>query len=337
MTALTPEEFVAALYRCCLGREPDEEGLASWAALIRDQGDPTVALAGIMQSGEFRSKWASGARVAERCAAIAADARRLLGRNPRIVDVGAQLLGLGSNPYDPLAQYSQLEITGFDPLEQRLAERSTLEGGDQLTLFPYAIGDGRTHTLHVNNDDATSSLFPLNTAHNAPFNHLRDLRTVETRTLQTLSLDDVLPPGAVDFLKLDVQGAELMILRAGRRTLEATAVVHCEVEFAPIYTGQPLYPEIQTLLNQSGFELIDLLEPVRYHYVSADENPAADRLLWTDAIFFRVTDDAETLCAQSLMAAAIYGKPSLAAHLLLRSRQAAWTTPDADRREPGVR
>jgi len=338
MTALTPEEYVAALYRSCLGREPDPEGLASWAALIRDQGDPTFVLRGIMQSEEFRSRSTAGLREAARCAAIAADARRCLARNPRIVDVGAQLLGLGSNPYDPLARYSQLEITGFDPLEQRLAERSNLEGGDQLTLFPYAIGDGETHTLYVNNDDATSSLFPLNTLHNAAFNHIGKLRTVETRTLQTRRLDDVLPPGVVDFLKLDVQGAELMILHSARQTLKCTAVVHCEVEFAPIYSGQPLYPEIQTFLNQCGFELIDLLEPVRYHYVSPDEGPAADRLLWADAIFFRTTDDPETLRAQSLIAAAVYGKPTLAAHLLLRSRQAAGSVSDAgSRSRPGSR
>jgi hypothetical protein len=32
-----------------------------------------------------------------------------------------------------------------------------------------------------------------------------------------------------------------------------------------------------------------------------------------------VTDDPDTLRAQSLIAAAVYGKPTLAAHLLLRA------------------
>ena len=123
-------------------------------------------------------------------------------------------------------------------------------------------------------------------------------------------------PGDVDFLKLDVQGAELMVLRSAQRTLERTAVVHCEVEFSPIYEGQPLYPEIQVFLNQHGFELIDLLVPARYHYIQPETAPAHDRLIWADAVFFHTTDDPDTLRAQSVIAAAVYSKPTLAAHLM---------------------
>jgi len=316
MTALTPEMFVTALYRCCLGREPEPEGLAAWADLIRQHNDPTLALAGIMDSDEFRARSGTKAGIVGRCAAIAAAAADALRRPLRIVDVGAQLLGLGSNPYDPLAQHVRLDIIGFDPLEARLDERAAVEGTNGLTLLPFAIADGASHTLYINNDDATSSLFPLNTAHNAAFSHLCGLHTIDTKTVQTRRLDDVLPPGAVDFLKLDVQGAELMVLDSGRQTLARTAVVHCEVEFAPIYAGQPLYPQIQTLLSGYGFELIDLLVPVRYGYVTPPGQSAQDRLLWADAIFFRVTEDSETLRAQSLIAASVYEKPTLAAHLL---------------------
>ncbi|TPI38557.1 FkbM family methyltransferase [Mesorhizobium sp. B3-1-9] len=319
MSALTPEEFVTVLYRCCLGREPDPDGLASWSGQMRLHGDPTAVLAGIMASEEFRLKSAGDRGIETRCAAIADGAHRALRRPLRIVDVGAQLLGAGSNPYDPLVFHPPVEIIGFDPLEERLVERAEVEGQQGIKLLPYAIGDGDRHTLYINNDDATSSLYPLNTTFNASFNHLRELHTVDTQAVDTRRLDDVLPPGAVDFLKLDVQGGELMVLKSARRTLGGTAVVHCEVEFAPIYAGQPLYPEIQQFLNEYGFELIDLLIPGRYHYVAHDSGTAQDRLLWADAVFFRVTDDPDTLRAQSLIAAAVYRKPTLAARLLSAS------------------
>lgn len=319
MPALSPEQFVIALYRSCLGREPDPEGLANWTGLIRQQGDPTVVLAGIMASDEYRNRLGAGTGGSERSIALATEAQRALGRTMRVVDVGAQLLGLGSNPYDPLARYAALDIIGFDPLEERLAERVKAEGKEGLTLLPYTIGNGESHVLHVNNDDATSSLFPLHVAQNALFNHISGLQTVEKRTVKTERLDDVLPPGDVDFLKLDVQGAELMVLRSAQRTLERTAVVHCEVEFSPIYEGQPLYPEVQMFLNQHGFELIDLLVPVRYQYVQPETAPAHDRLIWADAVFFRTTDDPDTLNAQSVIAAAVYDKPTLAAHLTFRA------------------
>jgi FkbM family methyltransferase len=315
MAAMTPEAFVAALYRVCLGREP-EPGVG-WPDLLREHGDPTAILAAILASDEFRIR--NTPPTAQSSATIAAEARRALDRPVRIVDIGAQLLG--PHPYEPLQPYPPLEIIGFDPLAHRLAERASAEGTDGITLLPYAIGDGRTHTLYVNSIDATSSLFPLNTAHNAPF-ELRTLHTVETRTVQTRCLDEVLPPGTVDYLKLDVQGAELMVLKSGRQTLARTAAVHCEVEFAPIYEGQPLYPDIQTFLNGCGFELIDLVAPARLSYNATTPGDATqDRLLWAEAVFFRaVGDDPDTLRAQALIAAAIYGKPTLAAHLMSRAR-----------------
>jgi FkbM family methyltransferase len=247
---------------------------------------------------------------------IATLASRQLARPPRIVDVGAQLLASEGHVYDPLKKFAPIAVIGFDPLEERIQERTSAESGQNVTLLPYAIGDGAEHTLHINNDDATSSLFPLNVAYNEPFEHLTWLRTVRTEIVATHTLDEVLSADPVDFLKLDIQGGELMVLRAAPETLKRTAVVHCEVEFSPIYEGQPLYPEIQQHLNANGFELIDLFVPHRYQHLGNWTIPTQDRLMWADAVFFRRTEDRGTLAMQALIAATVYRKPSFARHLL---------------------
>ena len=182
------------------------------------------------------------------------------------------------------------------------------------------MGDGGEHTLHVNNDDATSSLFPLNAALARNFEHLSHLATVRRETVQTRRLDDVLPPDEpVDFLKLDIQGAELLALRGAERTLARTAAVHCEVEFSPLYLGQPLFPEVQSHLDARGFTLIDLLVAHRYSYRVPSGRAAPDRLIWADAVFFReAEDDPAALLAQALAALLVYLKPTLAEHLLHR-------------------
>jgi len=161
-------------------------------------------------------------------------------------------------------------VIGFEPLEERLTERASVENGTSLTLLPYAVGDGRPHTFYINNEDATSSLYPLNEAFCSAFEGLRTLKTVRETKIETVRLDDALVQYSIpiDFLKLDIQGSELTALAGAEAALERTAVVHCEVEFAPIYEGQPLYPEIQAFLNAKGFALIDILVSHRYAHES---------------------------------------------------------------------
>ena len=313
--AMPAEEFVGALYRICLGRPADPAGMAVWAELIRSTGDPTRVLLGILESHEYAARPVPG--VLPDCAREASRALSGLNRRVRVVDVGAQSLGAGSHPYDALLNFCNPEVIGFDPLSERLRERAETEAALDLTLLPYAIGDGKAHTLYVNNDDATSSLFPLNKCHNARFNHLNELRTVRTEQITTHRLDDVLPEGPVDFLKLDVQGAELMALQGADEVLSRTAAVHCEVEFSPIYEGQPLFAAVQQHLMSRNFALIDLLVPGRYHYITPSGRIGQDRLLWADAVYFREPADAETRRVQALIAATVYRKPTLAEHLMV--------------------
>jgi FkbM family methyltransferase len=317
---MRPEDFVEALYRICFGRSADPSGLTHWAEVMRSTGDPTFVLKGILDSPEYVAGSSSASiRVSSACE-FNPDLS-YIDRSLRIVDVGAQSLGIGSHPYAPLLKLPGVEIIGFDPLADRLRERAENEPSPGLTLLPYALGDGRTHTLYINNDDGTSSLFPLNQSHNACFNHLDTLHTVRTEEVTTHRLDDVLPDGPVDFLKLDAQGAEFMILQAAERTLSQTAVVHCEVEFSPIYAGQPLFCSVYEYLMSRDFELIDLLIPGRYHYVTPSRRAAQDRLLWADAVFFRKTDDPAMLRVQTVIAASVYRKPSLAEYLSWRARR----------------
>jgi len=313
---MTPEQFVEALYEICLGRRADADGKAHWVALIRATGDPTKVLQGILDSEEYR-KHSGGS--ANDCTAEITRALAAVKRPIRIVDVGAQSLGAGTHPYDGLLKICDPEIIGFDPLAQRLLERAESEPSSRLTLLPYAVGDGGTYTFYVNNEDANSSFFPLDELHNARFNHISQLRTVQTTQMTTRRLDEVLPEGPVDFLKLDTQGAELMILKGAERTLSQTATVHCEVMFSAMYVGEPLFPAVQEHLLSKNFELIDLLVSVRYSYLTPSGRSAPDRLLWADAVFFRKTDDPETQRIQALIAAAVYQKPTLAEHLLVLS------------------
>ena len=240
-----------------------------------------------------------------------------------IVDVGAQNLAAETHIYKPLCTPEiKHRVIGFEPLEDKATERSVAEDATTI-IYPVAIGDGSTQTLYVNNDDATSSIYPLNEPFCADFEHLHTLKAAREIKVETTRLDDVLPPGSVEFLKLDIQGAELMALQNATKVLERTAVVHCEVEFDQIYVGQPLFHEIQDFLLKRGFFLVDLLISHRYAYENSAVVSARDRLIWADAVYFKKTDDKTVLGTQAVIAALVYDKPTLAIHLADRAKALA--------------
>lgn len=306
--SLSPEELTRILYTHLLGRAPEAAAMRHLPQLIREKGDVSFAIKDFIESEEFKLRHPQEA--------LAMRAHGVLQRKPRIIDVGAQTLGPGSHVYDALLQFCPVEITGFDPLKERLREREEAESGQHMTLKPFALGDGNVHTLHVNNEDATSSLYPLNEEGNRHFPLLAPLHTVRAETVETRRLDEVIAHEQVDFLKLDIQGAELLVLQHAMAVLEKTAVIHCEVEFSPIYQGQPLFSDVATFLAKQGFYFLDFA--VLGHYAHANRNglESRDRLMWADAVFLRDSEEPEIKAAQALCAAIIYNKPALAAHLL---------------------
>ncbi|MCX7900099.1 MAG: FkbM family methyltransferase [Methylocystis sp.] len=232
-----------------------------------------------------------------------------------IVDIGAQNLAGEQHVYSPLCVPEvKHRIIGFEPLEHRASERSADESG--AIIYPVAIGDGSEQTLYINNDDATSSIYQLDEEFCSAFEHLNTLKLASKSKLKTSRLDDVLPPEPVEFLKLDIQGAELMALENGLKVLGRTAVIHCEVEFDQIYRNQPLFHDVSKLLAEQGFYLVDLLISHRYYYKNSLGAQTADRLLWADAVFFRSSTENSVLEAQAVISARVYDKRSLAAHLL---------------------
>ncbi len=64
--------------------------------------------------------------------------------------------------------------------------------------------------------------------------------------------------GKIDFLKLNVQGAELQILKGAQDSLEPVLGVDVEVSFVESYLARPFFSDVDVYLRDNGFHFFDL-------------------------------------------------------------------------------
>jgi len=237
-----------------------------------------------------------------------------------IVDIGAQNLSQEEHIYQPLVKTGAARITGFEPLQDAAEKRSAKD--PSLTMLNHYIGDGSAQKFHVNRDDATSSLLPADLDFLGRFEALATMCSpVEIIDVGTTKLDDIPQAADCDFLKIDVQGGELDVLKGASNVLNRTVVTHCEIEFSRVYKNQPLFGDIDAHMRAAGFELVDIIN-AGYATVKGLPRPIArSRLLWGEAVYIRSPETIAKLGADKIAKAAFiahvnYGMYDVAASLL---------------------
>ena len=102
--------------------------------------------------------------------------------------------------------------------------------------------------------EGMTSLLVPDPAHLALFNLFPIWGTVKSQIpVTTRKLDDIAEIAHLDFLKMDVQGAEREVLAHGRAKLARAVVIQTEVSFVPLYQGQPVFGEMDLALAGTGF------------------------------------------------------------------------------------
>lgn len=129
-------------------------------------------------------------------------------------------------------------------------------------IYPIALSekDGFAD-FYINEEfDSVSSLLEI--AHNSA--ELENLNiskpkksTIKTRTLDSIA-EENFKDEIIDLIKIDVQGAEHLILISGTKALERTRLVYTEFSYKPLYKDSSTFYDLYHLMYKNGFILVDV-------------------------------------------------------------------------------
>lgn len=208
-----------------------------------------------------------------------------------VLDVGAIGIGGVDAPYDNLVKAGYARVVGFEPDAAGCAELNRKYGAPHLFL-PYFVGDGKQATFYETNWAPTGSLFKPNKRMLEKFQNLHEVVTLKAEhKVVTRRLDDLHEVDDIDFVKIDVQGAELAVFQGGERVLRNAMLVQTEVEFVELYESQPLFADVDRLLRSYGYQFHAFngltgrcFKPL---VINNNINQPLRQVLWTDAIFVK--------------------------------------------------
>lgn len=169
-------------------------------------------------------------------------------------------------------RFPQARIFAFEPLpeNQQLIRANLREHqAGSVELVPVALAEKTgTATFHVssgqpkepaagkqwNYGNKSSSLLPP--AAGDPMYgwvEFKESISVPTATLEDFCRDRGI--GRIDFIHMDVQGAELLVLEGAGRKLRDVTALWLEVADVPQYRGQPLRGQVGDFMRARGFRL----------------------------------------------------------------------------------
>jgi len=149
-------------------------------------------------------------------------------------------------------------LAAFDARSIELAEIA-LSDDVGTAIFHLSSGGEDSTGSNFNRYNKSSSLFKPEleeTQKYWPTLSFDETIEVQTDKLENYCMEKSI--NSIDFIHMDVQGAEIMVLRGAGRLVNQIKSVWLELGDVPLYQGQPLRNEVDTFMKDHGF--IKILE-----------------------------------------------------------------------------
>jgi FkbM family methyltransferase len=261
-----------------------------------------------------------------------------------LVDVGAR----GGLHRNWTAARQHLRVIGFEPERQEFDALSARPATDPTA--PRILNVALHNTagpvrFNVARDRGLSSVFEPNRPFLDAFPESARFDIVDVQEVAGDTLDHVLDGAAVrdvDFMKVDTQGSELLVLQGAGNTLREKVIgVEVEVEFTPIYRDQPLFADVDAFMRERGFLLFDLRPCYWKRAAGRAIGGPRGQIVWADALYLKGGDALAAMMAavppdqrrskalKAITISLLYGYHDYALEL---ARQSGEALGDADRR-----
>lgn len=226
------------------------------------------------------------------------------GKRMNILDIGAR--GGLQWPWNSIpAELIKATLVEPDPIEAEMLAKHSANKDLSIEVLAFALwGSCRDLTLSINRSAGTSSIFKPNRdfldqfPESERFDILRQLPTSAV-SLDHLEARELLTPP--DFAKIDIQGAELEVLRGGKALLRNNLVgLEVEVAFSEMYEKQPLFRHIDEFVqDELGLALWDLRGSYwRYKIKSFIGGSKKGQFIFGDALYLMPLPRLSVFCGQ---------------------------------------